>query len=142
MNKKSYAEKLKDPKWQKKRLEILQRDEFTCQSCFDTKNELHVHHKLYKAGRDPWDYADSELVTLCKGCHKKVSDLSAKIGSLLDFEPYYESFNDLAMLLTGGELIEACITIRYFASRPEALKSVYALIVEEELSNVLAREAK
>ena len=30
-----YSEKLKDPRWQKKRLEILERDNFRCQYCGD-----------------------------------------------------------------------------------------------------------
>ena len=31
----NYSEQLKSPKWQKKRLEIMQRDKFTCQLCGD-----------------------------------------------------------------------------------------------------------
>lgn len=44
----SYAFKLKDPRWQRKRLEILQRDNFTCQECYATDKELNVHHLIYK----------------------------------------------------------------------------------------------
>lgn len=65
----TYAEKLKDPRWQKKRLEILQRDSFTCQLCSDTTTELHIHHKEYDFGLEPWEYEDSVLVALCKHCH-------------------------------------------------------------------------
>lgn len=65
----TYAEKLKDPRWQKKRLEILQRDEFACQLCFDTTNTLHVHHKIYHKSRNPWDYPAEALITLCEDCH-------------------------------------------------------------------------
>lgn len=31
----TYSQKLRDPRWQKKRLEILERDSFTCQHCHD-----------------------------------------------------------------------------------------------------------
>lgn len=31
MTDKTYAEKLKDPRWQKRRLEIFERDDWTCQ---------------------------------------------------------------------------------------------------------------
>jgi 5-methylcytosine-specific restriction endonuclease McrA len=34
--KKTYSELLKSPKWQKKRLEIMSRDKFTCKKCGDT----------------------------------------------------------------------------------------------------------
>lgn len=33
--KSDYSQKLLDPRWQRKRLEILQRDDFTCQVCSD-----------------------------------------------------------------------------------------------------------
>ena len=69
----SYIEKLKDPRWQKKRLQILGRDDFTCQNCFDTKETLHVHHRLYKKGCEPWEYDESYLVTLCATCHGEES---------------------------------------------------------------------
>ncbi len=65
-----YSEKFKDPRWQKKRLKILERDEFTCQSCFDNESTLHVHHKYYEYGKDPWDYNNEALVTLCEDCHE------------------------------------------------------------------------
>jgi uncharacterized protein YlaI len=63
----TYAEKLKNPKWQKKRLEILNRDNFCCQKCGDAETELRVHHKKYNG--NPWDAADEDLITLCKICH-------------------------------------------------------------------------
>ena len=67
--KKNYSELLRDPRWQKKRLQILERDNFTCQGCGDTHNTLHVHHKEYVYGRDPWEYENEELITYCKDCH-------------------------------------------------------------------------
>ncbi len=66
----AYTQKFLDPRWQRKRLEILSRDQFCCQRCFDTESTLHVHHKFYRAGADPWDYPDEALVTLCEGCHE------------------------------------------------------------------------
>jgi len=63
----AYSEKLKNPKWQRKRLEVLNRDNFTCQHCRDTKTELHVHHLKYT--KEPHDAPLEDLVTLCKICH-------------------------------------------------------------------------
>jgi hypothetical protein len=68
---KTYAEKLKHPKWQKRRLEILQRDLFTCMDCGDMDTTLHIHHKVYRSGAEPWDYEDNELITLCENCHEQ-----------------------------------------------------------------------
>ena len=63
-----YSEKLKSPKWQKKRLEILQRDNFTCICCGDTETELHVNHLKYSG--EPWEAKNENLETVCKVCHK------------------------------------------------------------------------
>ncbi len=68
---KKYSEKLKDPRWQRMRLEILNRDDFTCQICYDKESTLHVHHKLYKRGAEPWEYEPDLLVTLCEDCHEE-----------------------------------------------------------------------
>lgn len=65
----SYSEKFKDPRWQKKRLTIFERDDFKCVSCNNTKNTLHAHHLCYIQGYDPWDYDDIFIVTLCNECH-------------------------------------------------------------------------
>jgi hypothetical protein len=66
-----YQQKLRDPRWQKKRLEVFERDEWACQQCFDSKSTLHVHHFYYEQGKDPWDYAMEALVTLCADCHEE-----------------------------------------------------------------------
>ena len=65
-----YSEQIKHPKWQRKRLEILQRDDFTCRSCENTEKTLHVHHIVYKEILYPWEYKDEELITLCEECHE------------------------------------------------------------------------
>lgn len=68
----TYSEKLKDPRWQKKRLEIMQRDKFCCKKCGDAETTLHVHHKEYHAGLRPWDYENKNYITLCEHCHTEV----------------------------------------------------------------------
>jgi hypothetical protein len=70
----TYSEKLRDPRWQKRRLEIMERDEWCCQFCFDSKSTLNVHHRYYEPGKQPWEYPDIALVTLCEHCHQQESD--------------------------------------------------------------------
>lgn len=74
-----YKEQLLDPRWQKKRLEILQRDGFTCQYCYDTKSTLHVHHLVYET-EYAWEAENDSLLTLCAKCHEKYT----KINKILD----------------------------------------------------------
>jgi hypothetical protein len=66
---KEYLELLKDPRWQRKRLEIFQRDAWTCQRCGEMTVMLSVHHLCYHPGKDPWESPDEELLTLCEPCH-------------------------------------------------------------------------
>ena len=68
--KKTYSELLRSPLWQKKRVEILERDNYICQYCGSTTKELHVHHKIYKKGAAPWEYDNDNLITLCHDCHE------------------------------------------------------------------------
>jgi len=65
----AYSDLLKDPRWQKKRLEIFQRDDWACFECGSKENTLHCHHKKYEYGRLPWDYPDENFLTLCEACH-------------------------------------------------------------------------
>jgi hypothetical protein len=66
----TYLEKLKDPRWQKKRLEIFERDHWACVECGEKKDTLNVHHIFYFYGKEPWDIPNGFLITLCESCHK------------------------------------------------------------------------
>jgi hypothetical protein len=75
-----YSEKLKDPRWQRKRLEVMQRDGFTCLCCGDTKTTLNVHHKQYHG--DPWEAPMDSLETLCEDCHAKRTEINKEFMAL------------------------------------------------------------
>lgn len=66
----SYLEKLKDPRWQRRRLQIMDLHNFECSSCGDKTKTLHVHHKAYKKNAEPWEYQDHELDCICEDCHE------------------------------------------------------------------------
>lgn len=74
MAKQSYYELLRDPRWQRKRLEIMERADFTCEECGDKSATLEVHHGYYKFGNAPWEYPSSSLACLCGPCHEKRGD--------------------------------------------------------------------
>lgn len=71
---KTYAEKLRDPRWQKKRLQLLNRAGFRCEHCGYGQEELHVHHKIYRKGCEIWDYKDDEFIVLCLCCHQRITE--------------------------------------------------------------------
>lgn len=59
----TYAEKLKDPRWQKKRLEVLESAGWKCEYCGRDDLELHVHHLKYTG--EPWEAPMEDLEALC-----------------------------------------------------------------------------
>lgn len=66
-----YPDQYKHPNWQKMRLLILKRDNFTCIDCRSKDKTLHVHHLKYNKKGFIWDVPKWYLVTLCEDCHKK-----------------------------------------------------------------------
>lgn len=80
---KEYTELLKDPRWQRKRLEILNRDDFTCVFCGAKDQTLHVDHKRYARG-GPWNVDDKDLQTLCEICHQRITVLRREIREMAD----------------------------------------------------------
>ena len=81
-----YEDLLKDPRWQKRRLEIMQRDNFTCQHCGNGLNDgvpLNVHHIRYRRNLMPWEHDDADLTTLCEKCHKEEHSVETKTTSNL-----------------------------------------------------------
>jgi hypothetical protein len=101
MGKSTYSELLKDPKWQKKRLDILNRDNFRCCQCGSVKNTLHVHHQYYIKGNMPWEYPDDSLITLCEFCHEVVDNYN-----------WHTAF--LNLRLTPKQLLELAICMKHY----------------------------
>ena len=64
------SEELQHPKWQRIRLEVMERDNWACIGCGAQDITLHVHHIRYIEGRKPWEYCMADLTTLCSECHK------------------------------------------------------------------------
>lgn len=145
---KKYSEKLKDPRWQKKRLEVFERDNFCCQGCCDTESTLSVHHLRYIPNREPWDYPNDLLLTLCENCHniefegmkdavdsliEQIKDRAFLSGSICDLA---EAFNGLIMrfppevmasiikwAFTNAEMIDS-IGVKYFEYLKEKNKEL------------------
>ena len=135
----TYKEELLDPRWQKKRLKILERDNFTCQECGETESTLHVHHKKYFKGK-AWEINDKYLITLCKNCHEsETNDKKLMIIELKKNIEIYNSneLNDLIVLLDliGEENIhpqlETIIFARNELSTWEYVKKLVANKSEE-----------
>lgn len=77
----------------KKKTEILQRDNFTCQHCGRKDRTLHVHHLLYNKDAKPWEYDNKNLITLCDVCHENDTEESrASYALFLETKRKFEEF--------------------------------------------------
>ncbi len=81
----TYSEKLRDPRWQKKRLEIMERDCWECCICSSSDKTLSVHHGYYEKGLEPWEYDSKSLWTLCNECHKRTQEGVRRIAKAASF---------------------------------------------------------
>jgi len=104
MTKKTYAEKLLSPKWQRKRLQILERDNFECKICNDKETTLHAHHIVYLKNKEPWDYPNELLFTICKNCHGRIKEKNIDyVGSLISHVLQY-GITDYAIFMIESPL--------------------------------------
>lgn len=108
----AYSKLLQDPRWQKKRLKIMERDNFTCCVCGTTDDTLHVHHRYYKSSEGPWDYPDRALVTLCHQCHElhghgALSGQDHLVTEVLGAGAFFDEMNVLAEAFSKGSNLSA-----------------------------------
>lgn len=99
----NYSEKLKDPRWQSKRFEILERDGFMCTNC-KSEIHLHVHHLGYIFNKDPWQYENDMLITLCKDCHTNLTEIKNEVISMVNY-----NFYDLKRLELIRDILSSCV---------------------------------
>jgi len=78
----TYSEKLKDPRWQRLRLELMEAAGWMCQECGSLTKTLEIHHIVYLRC-DPWDYPRHLYQVLCCDCHDERQELTDKaVGAL------------------------------------------------------------
>ena len=73
-----YRKLLQNPKWQKKRLEILQRDNFSCVVCgngIDTDTQVHVNNLSYRKVCMPLECDINDMIVLCQKCHQRIHNI-------------------------------------------------------------------
>lgn len=88
-----YASKLLDQRWQQRKSAIQIRDNFTCKKCGCKDQTVHVHHRHYLHGREPWEYPDELLVLLCSRCHKEEEEAASVLVDMAPVLHHYGYFN-------------------------------------------------
>ncbi len=99
----SYSQKLLDPRWQKKRLEVMQAHNFSCEICGDKESTLHIHHKQYLKGFEPWDYKLEQLSCVCENCHEENHSKKDLLTLICSYAPLqgFGNRNECAAILIG-----------------------------------------
>lgn len=69
MNKSEYALALLDSRWNKKRVQVLKRDNYRCTNCGADNCRLSVHHEIYLKDKQPWEVPMRYLKSMCDRCH-------------------------------------------------------------------------
>jgi hypothetical protein len=111
---KTYSEKLKDPRWQRKRLEIMQRDNFKCSQCHNGDITLNVHHWQYS--KEPWDAKNEDLTTVCHLCHKEIEHCKDLTKELLKHPNFRFLLSNIERLIRTDKDIKvaefhSCVTV-------------------------------
>jgi hypothetical protein len=106
----TYAEKLRDPRWQRVRLEKQAAVGWRCEICGDGSTMLSVHHKRYVKGRAPWEYPTHELAVLCQPCHEEKHHEQDAFFKLLAAMPVDDSPRSVttAYAVVAGFVAAAC----------------------------------
>lgn len=121
-----YSEKLKDPRWQKLRLEVFKRDEWMCQWCYNKDMTLNVHHLYYESQKEPWEYPLTALITLCDDCHVAERDDRPIAERKLLYALKKQGFFAKDVL----EIAEGFRLIKYHYYAPEVTASIIKWILK------------
>ena len=89
----SYKEQLTHPLWIKKRIEILERDNYCCQICGSELHKLEVHHLCYLPDFLIWEYDDELMVSVCGIHHYQLTYDMPKISGLIAFKCLKENID-------------------------------------------------
>lgn len=65
----TYYEQLRDARWYAFRRLVFACKGKRCAKCGSRQN-LNIHHKSYRKGHYAWEYPISNMMVLCKDCHK------------------------------------------------------------------------
>lgn len=129
----TYSEKLKDPRWQKLRLKVLERDNFSCVVCGSADKMLHVHHSKYS--KEPWSAPLENLHTLCEECHAHLEKLINDVREASLFDPFAGTVYSCLHFYQDGKIVELAIILLMFKKHPEFFRGVHRIALAIRYSN-------
>lgn len=132
-----WSKHYKDSRWQKKRLEIMQRDGFACQCCGKEEDVvLNVHHAYYESGKKPWEYSEDSLVTLCDECHTKKHEAQKKLlVAIKDSDPCIMEFLSDAISHECSPMWDMYVLVKRDGASFKLIEKMLHLIEQMLVSN-------
>jgi hypothetical protein len=107
----TYSQKLKDPRWQRRRLQVLEAANWKCERCEAADKTLHVHHNFYRSKSEPWEYPSHAFAALCEECHELAEvdrrELQSCIESIYEAEFAAVNLHSALGLLKGLRMFNA-----------------------------------
>ena len=71
----TYSQQLRDPRWLKRRQEIIERANNLCEQYGEQSDRFEIHHGYYLKDKMAWEYPDEVLYCLCPDCHYSIQEL-------------------------------------------------------------------
>lgn len=111
-----YMERLRDPRWQKLRLEVLEAAGWRCTWCGAGEAErrnLQIHHGFYGKNLAPWEYPRASLYVLCEPCHEQAESIKLELFEAQGLVPpwfhqhVYDFMVKLRVAIEQGEELDA-----------------------------------
>ncbi len=113
----AYQKILNRKEWQDRSHFIKTRDNLKCQAydCTTPNAILQVHHLDYFTNREPWNYPDDMLITLCSTCHKKENNryiLEGRLFTAMKMRGFLacDIMAFTAMLYTDSRFVDNLLT--------------------------------
>lgn len=98
----NYSSQLRDTRWQKKRLELLEAANWSCCNCGSETRELQCHHLIYRKGKSPWEYPNSEIIVLCSQCHEYITKIQSEVNErILTYNAQMPGYSDAIHVILG-----------------------------------------
>jgi 5-methylcytosine-specific restriction endonuclease McrA len=111
-----YMERLRDPRWQRTRLAVLERADWSCEGCGTREVNLQIHHGYYERGLLPWEYPPEALFCLCDICHEWAEAKKAEAYGELGLIPPWQQPHAVTLLRELRRLLADGVSDEQLAS--------------------------
>lgn len=121
---KTYSEKLRDSRWYDFRQMAFSRHGEYCQCCgqdTDFSKGIHVHHRRYISGLDPWQYEMNDVMVVCGFCHEEIHEAEDAMRQVIRSMPPWVAREWMNLAESLSELNMSDSSLMALAARTRAI---------------------